>query len=310
MTKTVVTLTLNPTIDKSSSVDTVAPEIKLRCNEPSFDPGGGGINVSRAMHRLGSDATTVYTAGGGPGDMLTSLLQQESIPVQPIGVAGLTRENLTVYEEKSGVQYRFGMPGPELTAEELDSCTQAVLDSGADYVVASGSLASGVPVDYYATLAKAVRDAGAKFILDTSGDALAAIKGAGVFLLKPNLREMEILTGVRFRGEVHLREQAQGLIREGLTEVLVISMGSQGALVVTADEVVHMHPPVVPIQSKVGAGDSMVGGIMLGLSEERELLDAIRYGIAAGSAAVMTPGTQLCRKSDTDRIYEQIRLLT
>ena len=304
--KTVVTLTLNPTIDKSTAIDNVATEIKLRCDPPTFDPGGGGINVSRAIHKLDGESRAIYSAGGGTGTMLGNLLSAEGIMIQPVEVEGFTRENLTVFERASKLQYRFGMPGPNLTETELAACTEAVLYSQSDYVVASGSLAPGVPDDYYAQLADKVHAQGGRMIVDTSGIALEAMRGAQAFLLKPNLHELEVLSGEKFMGETQLKTVGRRLISDGMAEVLVVSMGSQGAMFITADDAAHLRPPVVPIRSKVGAGDSMVGGIMVGLAEERDLLDAVRYGIAAGTAAVMTDGTQLCRKADADMIYEQV----
>ncbi|QPC83201.1 1-phosphofructokinase family hexose kinase [Phototrophicus methaneseepsis] len=303
----VVTLTVNPTIDKSTTVDSVASEIKLRCTMPTFDPGGGGINVSRAIKKLGGESVAVYTQGGGPGDMLFKLLAEEEITQHPVPIAGMTRENLTVFEETTTLQYRFGMPGPLLSEGEMEACIQATVALEADFIVASGSLSSEMPVDYYARLAERVNGKGGKLIVDTSGPALGALVNKHVFLLKPNLHELQLLTGEEFTGERRLKETAQAYIRSGLSEVLVISMGSGGALLVTADDYIEMRPPVVPIKSKVGAGDSMVGGIVWALAQGRDLADAMRYGVAAGSAAVMTPGTELCRKEDVEDIYPQVK---
>jgi len=307
---TIVTLTLNPAVDKSSAVDTVASEIKLRCDPPTFDPGGGGINVARAVKKLGGDALAIYAAGGGPGQRLQALLANEGIRQQIIPIEGETRESLTVYERTSGLQYRFGMPGPQLTAAEWQAAIDAVVAAGADYVVASGSLPPGAPVDFYAQLVRAARDAGSKVIVDTSGDALRALAGAGFYLAKPNLREIEMLAGEQFHDEDQLRDAVQRAIRDHRhVENVVVSMGSSGAALITETDFVVYRPPTVPIESKVGAGDSMVGGIVFALAEGRNLQDAVRYGVAAGSAAVMTPGTELCRPDDTRRIYERIAVL-
>lgn len=184
-----------------------------------------------------------------------------------------------------------------------------VFSQEADYIVASGSLPPGVPDDFYAQLAKRAQDTASRVIVDTSGDALAALVHANVFLMKPNLREVELLSGEKFRDEGHLIEIAQRLIEEGMAEVFVISMGASGALFITAGTSAMMRPPVVPIQSKVGAGDSMVGGIVWSLARGDALEVAVRYGIAAGSAAVMTPGTELCRREDVLNIYERIAIV-
>lgn len=309
--KKIVTLTMNPAIDKSTNAENVLAEIKIRCDVPIFEPGGGGINVSRAIRNLEGDSLAVYTSGGGPGQMMDTLLSDEGITQQPVAIADYTRENLIVYETTSGVQYRFGLPGPELTEDEWQRCIDATLTAEADFIVASGSLPRNVPDDFYAQLCRRVHesDRDCKVIVDTSGDALAAMPGAGAYLMKPNLRELGLLAGHEFQGEDDIRMMAQDLIRGGLAEVLVVSMGASGAVLITADVFVQMRPPVVPIQSKVGAGDSMVGGIVLALARGETLRDAARYGIAAGSAAVMTPGTQLCRKEDVDAIFPRVAVL-
>lgn len=303
----IVTLTVNPTIDKSSRVDTVASEIKLRCEAPKFDPGGGGINVSRAVKKLGGESTAIFTSGGGSGQMLNQLLESENIRTKSIPISGRTRENLTVYEKTTGLQFRFGMPGPKIT--EWQRCIDATLETEADYIVASGSLAPGVPEDFYKILANRVKETDSKLIVDTSGEALEACASAGVFLLKPNLHELEILSGKKFQSEDHMLIIAREMIADGMAEVFVISMGASGAMMITADKAVKMRPPVVPIQSKVGAGDSMVGGIIWSLASGDDLTTAVRYGISAGSAAVMTAGTDLCRADDVHDIFKRIAVV-
>lgn len=303
----IVTLTVNPTIDKSSSVDTVASEIKLRCESPRFDPGGGGINVSRAVKKLGGESTAIFTSGGGSGQMLNQLLEAEHITTKQILISGLTRENLTVYEKTTGLQFRFGMPGPEIT--EWQACIDATLETEADYIVASGSLAPGMPENFYKILADRVKETDSKLIVDTSGKALEACASVGVFLLKPNLHELEILSGKKFQSEDHMLIIAREMIADGMAEVFVISMGASGAMMITADKAVKMRPPVVPIQSKVGAGDSMVGGIVWSLANGDDLTTAVRYGISAGSAAVMTTGTDLCRADDVHDIFNRIAVV-
>ena len=304
--KRIVTLTLNPAVDKSSSVASVASEIKMRCSAPRFDPGGGGINVSRAIRKLDGESLAIYTGGAGTGAMLRDLLAAEDIEQHVIPIAGMTRENFIAYEEATGLQYRFGMPGPHLTDEEQQACLNACLEVKADILVASGSLAPGMPRDFYVLLARSLDLQRTRLIVDTAGSALAALHGCGVFLVKPNIGELETLSGERFLGEEHLRDVCQMLVQQGLAEVLVVSLGSGGAAFITADDYAQLRPPVVPVLSKVGAGDSMVGGISLALAKGWELKEAVRYGIAAGTAAVMTPGTELCRREDVERIYQRV----
>ena len=302
----VVTLTMNPALDVGTGIHSVAPEIKLRCHAPRFHPGGGGINVSRAIRVLGGESSAVYAAGGHNGAMLSQLLDEEGIDHHAVPIAGITRENLVVYEESTSLQYRFTMPGPELTADEWIACLEALFNLNPAYIVASGSLPSGVPLEFYGEITRYAREYGIRVIVDTAGDALNRTVGKGVYLLKPNLRELELFAGEKIQGEAHIRKASRRLIAEGLAEVLVVSMGAAGAALVTSADYFHFHAPVVPIASKVGAGDSMVGGIVMGLAQGRSLADAVRLGVAAGSAAVMTRGTQLCRQEDTFRLYESI----
>lgn len=304
----ITTLTLNPCVDKNTAVYSVASEIKLRCESPTYDPGGGGVNVSRAIHKLGGTATTVLALGGSTGDTLRGLLEQERLLLHVVPAASWTRENLVVFEKSTTLQYRFGMPGGALTEAELAALVAAVLATDADYIVASGSLPANVPDDFYATLTRQAQATGARVIIDTSEKALEAMMGAGAFLLKPNIHELEILSGEKFEGEEQMVMVARRLITEKMAEVFVVSLGAQGAALITKDDFVLMQPPVVPVKSKVGAGDSMVGGIVRALAHGERLVDAVRYGIAAGTACVMTPGTELCRKEDVEQIYPRVKV--
>jgi 6-phosphofructokinase 2 len=304
----IITITMNPCIDKSTSVDNVVAERKLRCSRPRYEPGGGGINVARAMHRLGEDSRALYLAGGSVGDMLKKLLDEEQIRHEPVEIGAMTRESLVVYEESSEQQYRFGMPGPEIKEvewrkfmERLDEMTPKP-----DFIIGSGSLPPGVPGDFYARVSKWGKHHGAKTIVDTPGDPLSLACKEGVFLVKPNLRELEILSGRRIENEQEQENLARRLVDECGTEVVVVSLGAAGALFAWKEGVERVRAPTVPIKSKVGAGDSMVGGIMTALKRGWEIPDAVRFGVAAGAAAVMTEGTELCRRDDTERLYQRI----
>lgn len=304
----IVTLTMNPALDVATSINSVAPEIKLRCAAPRFHPGGGGINVSRAIHFLGGQSSAVYTAGGHTGTMLTQLLRAEGIDNQPTPIDGITRESFVVFEQSTSVQYRFTLPGPELSAAEWDACLEAVFQLKPRYLVASGSLPAGAPLEFYAEITRYAREYNIRVILDTAGDALQHALGKGVYLIKPNLRELELFAGEKINGRAHIKEAGQGLIAQGLSQVIVVSIGARGAVLITRDDFLQFHAPVVPVASKVGAGDSMVGGLVMALAEGRSLCDAVRFGVAAGSAAVMTGGTLLCRKEDAYRLYEAVAI--
>lgn len=305
----IVTLTMNPAVDVSVGVDRVVPDAKLRCGRPRRDPGGGGVNVARVVRELGSEALALYTAGGWAGGLLRSLLDGAGLRHEPIDVRGATRENVTVVETGSGRQYRFVMPGPELAPEEWRRCLDrvAALDPPPEYLVASGSLPPGVPDDFYVEVGERLAGRGTRYVLDSSGTALAKAARAGVFLLKPNLRELGQLAGRDVAEEPEQERAARDLVDEGRAEVVVVSMGAGGALLVTRDGSERIAAPTVPIQSRVGAGDSTVAGIVLGLARGEDVATAVRYGIAAGAAAVMTPGTELCRRTDVERLFRRMQ---
>jgi 6-phosphofructokinase 2 len=304
----IVTVTLNPALDKSCSVDHVVAERKLRCSEPSFDAGGGGLNVARAAHELGARVTAVFTSGGHTGHLLEKRVEDSGVTCRPVPVAARTRDNLGVYEESSGRQYRFGMPGAPLDKSELDACMGAIRELAPDtaYLVLSGSLPPGAGADAYARIARAV-DGRCRVLVDTSGEAIVRVLEAPVFLIKPNVRELGNIAGRELEGDADVEAVSRDLIDEHDVEAVVTSLGSGGAVLVTADGCERVRAPTVKIRSKIGAGDSTVAGIVVGLSRGLGVSRAVSYGVAAGSAAVKTSGTQLCRRADVERLFEQMQ---
>jgi len=307
----VLTLTVNPAIDTSCEVEHVMPERKLRCSQPVFEPGGGGLNVSRAIKKLGGESLAVYFQGGPPGEILNHFLTDEGINHHLIETANWTRENLVVYETSTGQQYRFGMPGPIIKKKEWQGILEYLenLDQPPKYLVASGSLSPRMPTDFYARVARIANTKNMLMILDTSGDALStALEEGGLYLIKPNIGELrDILAHSENLDEEQIIERSTKYIDEKKVQVLVISLGSAGSMLVTKDGYRKMRAPAVSIKSKVGAGDSMVAGITLALARNKPIEDAVLFGIAAGAAAVMTPGTELCRRNDTERLYAKMK---
>ena len=301
---------MNPAIDKSSSVEHVIAERKLYCKTPRFEPGGGGINVTRAIKKLGGESVALYPSGGPTGEMLQFLFDQEGLTHRPVPVKGWSRENLVMLEKSTGQQYRFGMPGPHLSESEWQRCLHelSAINSRLDFIVASGSLPPGTPEDFYARVARISKDIGAKVVVDTSGEALRLALSEGVYLIKPNIREFRELAGQEMKGESEIKNMAMEIVRGGQSKAVVISLGAAGILMVSREGHERIQPPTVPIVSKVGAGDSTVAGIVLSLARGNALRYAVRFGAAAGTAAVMTPGTELCRREDTERLYAQMTL--
>ena len=303
----ILTITFNPCIDKSTSVPALAPEKKLRCASPVFEPGGGGINVARALKKLGKDATAVYPSGGYSGKFLNTLLTEENISAIVVETKRHTRENLIVLDNATNLQYRFGMPGPELNESEWRECMDVIEQNEAEFIIASGSLPPGVPEDIFAQISMAAKKKNKKLVLDTSGRALDLALKEGVYLAKPNIGELSKLAGKEELDAIEIEPVARELILKGACEIMVVSMGVAGAMLVAKDEVYKIAAPVVKRKSTVGAGDSMVAGIVLKIAEGKNLKEALQYGIACGTAATMNAGTQLCSRDDVDKLFAAIK---
>lgn len=304
----IITLTLNPAIDKSTTVKSIAPDKKLRCAKAKYEPGGGGVNVTRALNRIDVPSTAIYLAGGHSGKHYKDLLDEEGVQSAVVEIAGRTRENMIVVDESSNLQYRFGFPGPEVREEEWKRCLE-MINEAADlqYVVASGSVPDGIPADFFNQLAVLCKKKNARLVVDTSGEPLRQAMKEGVYLIKPNLGELSLLRGVEELHQDDALAAAREIISDGGCEVMVISMGASGAMLVTKDVVFHSPSPTVKRKSTVGAGDSMVAGLVKSLSLGCDWLDVLQYGIATGTATTMNPGTELFKKEDVDRLFAQLQ---
>jgi 6-phosphofructokinase 2 len=310
MNASILTVTLNPAIDVSATTEKVTTEHKLRCTDVRRDAGGGAINVARVLKRFDADCRALYPAGGVLGRLLRQLLEEDGIASVALDIAEETRESFTVLERGSGREFRFVLPGPQLTAPEWQACLDQVseMTPPPDYVVASGSLPPGAPDDFYARLAHIARGRGSRMVLDASGPALAAALEEGVYLVKPNLRELRELTGQPLEREEDWAAAAADLVKAGKAEVVALSLGHRGALLAARD--VRLRAPAIEVKiaSTVGAGDSFLAGMVWRLASGGELEDAFRYGVAAGTAALLAPGTSLAHRDDTERLVVRVEL--
>lgn len=304
----ILTLTLNPAVDISMTIDRLIPEHKLHCSPPRYDAGGGGINVSKAIHRLGGQSMTLFTSGGSSGLTLQELVEKEGLAYEIIGIEGLTRECFVVTETIPNQQFRFGTPGPTLSHGEAVACLAHLqtMAEPIDYLVASGSLTPGLPTDFYAQIAQFAKSRHIRLVLDTAGEPLRAALDTGVFLIKPNVGELAHLVGVDRLETDQISEAAQTLIQAGNCEVVVVSLGPRGAMLVTAEGHDFVQAPPVKKVSTVGAGDSLVGGLVYALSQGKSYAEVIRQGVACGTAATMNAGTELFHKDDADRLLNWI----
>lgn len=299
----ILTATLNPCIDKSSSVDQLQPEAKLRCAELVHEPGGGGINVSKALKKLETASVALFPSGGHNGNMLCSLLREEEIEFHAVDTKVETRENWIVLDTSKNDQYRFTFPGREVQEETIITLIDQIRNFSPAYVVASGSLPPGLPDYFYGLIVKQAKSIGAKAIIDTSGPALQALKGKGAFLIKPNLAELSKMLNTEKLNGNEVDDAAQQAVMDGYAELIAVSMGPDGAWLVGKDEKHFAAAPKVKKQSTVGAGDSMVAGMTYMLQQNRSLKEVISFGVACGSAATMNEGTQLFHKADAERLF-------
>ena len=304
----IYTLTLSPSLDSATMTPQIYPEGKLCCSAPVFEPGGGGINVARAITHLGGKATAIFPAGGATGEHLVALLADEQVAVDTVDARDWTRQNLHVHVESSGEQYRFVMPGAKLSDDEFRQLEEKVLtiESGSLLVI-SGSLPPGVKTEKLTALVQAVLQRGIRCIVDSSGDALkAALEPGQLELVKPNQKELSALVNRELNQPDDVRTAAEELVRTGKAHRVVVSLGPQGALAVDKTGCVQVVPPPMKSQSTVGAGDSMVGAMVLKLAQGASLLEMARYGVAAGSAATINQGTRLCSLADTQKIVDYL----
>lgn len=307
----ILTLTLNPTIDVSTAVEEMVPVHKMRCSTVRRDPGGGGINVARVVRRLGSDVVAVYPTGGLIGELLRKLTDEEGVQSRTIPIAQETRENFTVLEEETGEQYRFVLPGPEVGKVEWRACLDSVrcYDRAAGYIVASGSLPPGVPAEVFGELAEIAQECGAKLLVDTTKPGLQAALKRGVHMIKPNLREMRDLMGEPMQTAADWIAAGRRLVAAGGVEFVALTVAEHGALLIGRDGAWHAKGLHVEIISAVGAGDSFLGAVVWALDKGHAPHEALRHGVAAGSAALLTPATELCRKEDVERFIEQVEVV-
>lgn len=301
----IITVTFNPCIDKSSSVEKLLPDKKLRCESFKNEAGGGGINVARAVKKLGGEPLAVYLAGGYTGIVLQNLLKAESIKTMVIDTGIDTRENIMMVDKATNLQYRFitpGSPVEERHWKQILSCLENL--QVIDYLVVSGSMQPGFPLEIFERIAEIAKQKHGKLILDIPAETLRAYPVKNAFILKPNLNELSMLAGREELQGDEIIKAARSIIAKNICEVLVVSMGAAGALLVTNDITEQFMAPPVKRKSTVGAGDSMLAGIVMYLSAGKSIREAVRYGVACGTAATLNEGTQLCSVSDATELYK------
>lgn len=302
----VLTITLNPTVDFSTTAPDVVPELKLRCSEPQIDPGGGGINVARAVKLLGGQATALVAIGGATGAHLLQLLALEGVPTVAFQGPGETRQSMSVIDRASSDQFRFVMPGPVWQEHDVPRALASVDQAAGEdtLVVLSGSQPPGVAKDFPSILADHVAGQRAHLIVDTSGPALfhlAEKPHDAVYVLRMDGEEGEELAGRPLPTRADTARFARELVERGVARVVIVARGADGSVLADNDGAWHAVSPPGPVVSKVGAGDSFVGAFTLALANAEPVGECLRWGVAAASAAVSTEATRLCDPETTER---------
>lgn len=301
----ILTLTLNPALDMATEVPDILPGQKLRCADPHLDPGGGGLNVSRAIKALGGDSLALVALGGLTGDRLAGLIRAEGITFLSILGPGETRQSLTVTEKASGKQFRFMLPGPVWGAAErarVFTLLSATARPGGISVI-SGSQPPGVPADFPGQLAASME--GSRVVLDTSGAALTEAVAhpiPGLEVLRMDGEEAEELAGRKLESRTDTADFASELVARGVAQRVIVARGADGNVLAEAGRRLFSPAPQVKVRSTVGAGDSFVAAFVLGMARGQDTGAALAMASAAAAAAVMTDATQLCRAEDVMRL--------
>ncbi|MDR3476321.1 MAG: 1-phosphofructokinase family hexose kinase [Devosia sp.] len=308
-TASILTITLNPALDVTTSVGQVRPQQKLRCGTPRYDTGGGGVNVSRAIKELGGESRMFVALGGAAGQHYRGLLGATGIETEIWDVAGETRFSLTVMEGSSGKQFRFVLPGPEQPPDAADALLAALgrsMDDGVRFVVASGRVLPGLPPDLYARVAAEARRRGVVLILDTSGPSLPAALAGRPYLVKMDHYEAQEFLDTSDEPSAVAHAAVDEIIGRGAADAVIVTIGEDGAIVATADMRVQIRPPQVEMVSAVGAGDSFTAALTLGLAKGWPLEVASRFGVAAAASSVTKAATQLCDRAQTLDFFDRI----
>lgn len=303
----VVTVTFSPCIDKNISVGELIPDHKLRCPPPELHPGGGGINVARMIHRFGEDVLAIYPSGSYTGECLNDMMRSDGVPFLTISSPLATRENIIISETSSNKQFRLGAPGVPLSSPEYEATINEVESAGSfKYLVVSGSFPPGVDKNAITRLSAIAHKHNAKLIVDTKGEPLKEAAAVDTFLIKPNIGELAWLAGREFISDNEIENTAAEILATGKCEVIVASMGERGAALVKRGYSKRITAPTVQHKSTVGAGDSMVAGIIISLLKGNTITDAVTFGVACGTATTLQEGSRLCEPGDAYRIFQSM----
>jgi 6-phosphofructokinase 2 len=302
----IVTLTLNPTVDVSYRIRKLVTDQKAHASETRYDPGGNGVNIARGLVSLGVHAHTCLITGGEIGALLTRLLANHAGYLHTVHVEGETRINCTLLQDDPPLQYEVDGVGPAVTEETMSDISDVFLQyAGNGIGILTGSIPPGVHSDVYAKLTRKLREQNARAVVDAQSKLLQAALPEHPYLIKPNRYELELLCGRKLPSVADVAREARILHREGVEHVCV-SLGGEGALLVDDSGTYYAPSPHVNVISTVGAGDSMVAGLIFALTQGEDSVQVLRFGIACGSTTAATPGTRIFTESEATDLVSQI----
>jgi 6-phosphofructokinase 2 len=304
----VVTLTINPALDKSAKVSEMTPFDKLECYDITYHPGGGGINISRVLHRLAIESQCLFPFGGKTGEHLVELLQEQDVNVIATTISNLTRENFAIFNTETKLQYRFGMPTSPFLEKELSPLESLINQevSDGDIFVISGSLPKGLPTDYYSKVIKNLTAKDVKVIVDTSGSVFNEVLKNQLFLIKPNQKELARLAGKESLNKEEQETFAMKMVKENVAKYVVVSLGKNGAFMAHKNGIEYVKAPTISVKSTIGAGDSMVAGLIYGIVKNETPKNMLRWGVACGVSATLSEGSDLAHKRNIDAVLKQL----
>ncbi|PQJ82258.1 1-phosphofructokinase family hexose kinase [Polaribacter glomeratus] len=304
----VVTLTINPALDKSAKVAEMTPFDKLDCLDITYHPGGGGINISRVLHRLAIESHCLFPYGGKTGEHLIELLQEEHVAVFSTPISIWTRENFAVFDTKTNLQFRFGMPTESFSESEMKNVERLINEQVADndIFVISGSLPKGLPTDYYSKIIKNLTAKGVKVIVDTSGPVFSEVLKNELYLIKPNQKELARLAGKESLTKEEREAFAMQLVTSNIAKYVVVSLGKDGAFMAHKNGIEYVAAPEILVKSTIGAGDSMVAGLIYAIVKNESPKNMLRWGVACGVSATLSEGSDLAHKVAIDQILKLV----
>lgn len=303
------TVTLNPAVDNTFHVSRLAPNDANRVSRQETDAGGKGVNCARMLHELGAETTALTFLGGKTGEFVRAVLEREGVALEFVPTAAPTRTNVMIEETSGKAPTSLNSRGGPIEHSELVSLFEKTKDLSrrSSWVVFGGSVPLGINQDVYMVLGQIAANSGAKVALDADGEALVEGLKCKPFMIKPNRAEAERLLGATFASRADVARGALQLAERGI-ELVVISLGSQGAIACYEGSIYDATPPEVKSISTIGSGDSLIAGVLWGLEQDAGIEDAMRLGCAAGAATAMSSGAEIGRRSDIDTIAPQVKV--